>query len=266
MSDDRPTRVGVIGCGAIGQVVADALVEGHVPGAELTGIAVQRDRDLRVGVRMTVSELIDTSDVIVEAAGQEAFREFAVDVLAAGRDLVAVSVGALADKECFDAVASAGPGRLYLPSGAIGGADIVRAAAAMGEITSARITTTKLPGSLERPWMSDDERHRLRTATEPITLFDGLVVELVRRFPSSTNVAATLALAAGDWNLVRGVVRADPGAELTSHVIEVDSDAGQYRFEMRNQPSPQNPRSSAVVPWAVIRVLRDRCGRSWRVT
>ena len=105
----------------------------------------------------------------------------------------------------------------------------------------------------------------LLTTTEPVELYNGPVEELVRRFPTSTNVAATVAMAVGEWSVVNGQVWADPGAEMTTHLIEVTADAGRYRFEIQNQPSPQNPRSSGVVPWSVVRTVREVCGRSWRV-
>ncbi len=35
---------------------------------------------------------------------------------------------------------------------------------------------------------------------------------------------------------------------------------------LTNRPSPQNPRSSAVVPWAVVRSPRKLCGTTWRFT
>ncbi len=143
---------------------------------------------------------------------------------------------------------------------------MIRAVRALGEVDGVHITTTKRPEGLVQPTMTDEEARELLATTEPIILFDGDSRELVKLFPSSTNVAATLALAVGSWDVVRGTVRADPTAELTSHVIEIEGAAGQYRFEMANYPSPANPRSSGVVPWAVVRSLRDLCGSSWRFT
>ena len=257
-------RVGVIGCGAIGSVVAGALVDGDIEGAVLSGVMVRTDVPAHIGHGVGIDELISRSDLIVEAAGQDALRSLGPRVLSAGVDLVCVSIGALADAELFAEMQAAGPGRLHLASGAIGGVDMVRSVAALGPIDDAQIVTTKRPTSLDQPWMSDDERARIVALDHPETLFEGDVRELVRLFPSSTNVAATLALAVGSWDVVGGTVRADPAADLTSHVIEVRGAAGEYRFEMRHHPSPSNPRSSAVVPWAVIRTLRDLCGRSWR--
>lgn len=261
---ERTRRVGVLGYGAIGSVVANCLADGRVHGAHLSAVGVRDGRRIDGLPTCDPGELSARSDLVVEAGGQLALITYGAEILNAGTDLLAVSVGALADEAVFDALTSAGPGRLHLSTGAIGGIDMVRAVAAFGPIHRASITTTKKPASLVQPTMSEVEAARVSAVTAVTTLFDGDVRELVKRFPTSTNVAATLALAVGSWDIVRGVVRADPLATMTSHVIEVEARSGEYRFEMRHHPSADNPRSSAVVPWAVVSSLRDICDRSWR--
>ncbi len=266
MSEVTTRRVGVLGHGAIGAVVAGELAAGRIDNAELAGVGLRAGRVgevLATGPAIEVDELIERSDLVVEAAGQAAFAAHGCDVLTAGRDLLAVSTGALADESVFASIAAAGPGRLYLCSGAIGGIDMIRAARELGPIREARITTTKKPAGLVQKRMSEAEATDLLAVTERTVLFDGRVEELVTLFPSSTNVAATTALAIGSWDVLRGTVVADPAATLTSHVIEVEGASGRYRFEMVNEPSVEHPRSSAVVPWAVVRSLRDLCNPAW---
>lgn len=257
-------QVGLLGCGAIGSVVARQLIDGGVEGAVLVGVGMRPGREPVVGPGCTVDELVARSDLIVEAAGQVALAEHGTHILEAGCDLLAVSTGALADPDFQARLTSAGPGRLHICSGAVGGIDMAGAVSAFGPINEARITTTKRPPGLVQPTMTPEEAEEIRTLTQPTVLFDGAIRELVARFPSSTNVAATLGLVVGSWEVVRGTVIADPAAALTTHVIEIDAAAGRYRFEMANHPSPENPRSSAIVPWAVVRSLRDLCGSSWR--
>ena len=263
-------QVGVLGFGAIGSVVAGELAGGRVAGAALAGVALRAGRvgepltlDDGSGCRQAIGldDLAAASDLVVEAAGQAAFAAIAPRLLDAGVDLLAVSTGALADPDFLAVVRRCGPGRLHLCSGAIGGLDLVRAAAAMGSVSSASITTTKKLASLVQDRMDDDEVAALLAIGEPTMVFDGEVADLVARFPQSTNVAATLALAVGSFDIVRGRVIADPTATLTTHAIEVIGAAGRYRFEIVNQPLVERPRSSAVVPWAVVRSLRDLCGR-----
>lgn len=248
-----PLRVGVIGAGAIGSVVAAALRDGRVGGAELTGVA---DPAAPEGLPVLGADaLIEASDLVVEAAGQRALAELGPRVVAAGRDLLVVSVGALADQDLFDRLVAGGPGAVHLSTGAVGGLDLLRAAAAMGELNRVEIVTTKRARSLVQPWMDAADAERLRTATEPVELLRGPARRVTRAFPKSANVAASVALAVGDWDVVEAAVVADPSAELTSHVISAQGAAGSYRFEFRNHPSPQTPTSSQVVPYAVIAAI-----------
>lgn len=245
-------RVGVIGAGSIGSVVAVALRDGAVSGARFSGVADPNQPDgLPV---LSVGELIETSDLVVEAAGHKALAELGPRVLDAGRDLLVVSVGALADEELHARLLAAGPGMLHLSTGAIGGLDLLRAAARMG-LHHVELVTTKRAGSLVQPWMSDAEAERLRGADRPVELMRGPARKVTAAFPKSANVAASIALAAGDWDVVEAAMVADPGVASTSHVITADGVAGRYRFEIRNHPSRQTPTSSQVVPYAVLSAI-----------
>ena len=257
------TRVGVIGHGAIGGVVATELLDGGVAGAALSAVCV-RSPDAVGGLpTATFDQLLATSDLIVEVAGQEALAQYGQPVLEAGLDLLTVSMGALADPDLFHQLTTTGPGRLRLCSGAIGGVDMVRAITGLGPITRAHITTIKKPAGLVQPTMSESEAEDIRSLTTPKVLYAGDIRRLVTMFPASTNVAATLALAVGSWDVVTGTVTADPALHVSTHIIDVESPSGTYRFEMNHESSASNPRSSAMVPWAVVRSLRDLCSPGW---
>ena len=73
--------------------------------------------------------------VVAECAGHGAVAEHGTAILGRGIDLVVASVGALADAALFDALKAAaqrGGAQLVVPSGAIGGIDIVAAARLAG--------------------------------------------------------------------------------------------------------------------------------------
>ena len=67
--------------------------------------------------------------------------------------------------------------------------------------------------------------------------------------------------AAGDAAKVKAVVYADPECTVTTHEISVQSSTGSYWFRIRNLPSPDNPATSGLVPFAVLRALQDLAGR-----
>ncbi|MDV6012016.1 aspartate dehydrogenase domain-containing protein [Haloechinothrix sp. LS1_15] len=248
-------RIGVIGAGSIGAVVAAKLREGAVPRAELAGIS-HKDPNPPDGLHaMPFDEMLDTADLVVECAGQQALATLGPRILDAGCDLLIVSVGALADQQLFERLLGAGPGAVHLSTGAIGGLDLLAAAAAMGPLHHVEIVTTKRAGSLIQPWMDDDQARRLRHAAAPVEVMRGPARTVTEAFPASANVAASVALAVRDWDVVEAAVVADPAAERTSHVITAEGAAGHYRFDITNQPSFRTPTSSRVVPYAVLSAI-----------
>lgn len=250
-------RVGLIGHGAIGSVVAAELRSGSVAGCELAGVLV---RSPRAGVPMPVDgidELVDRSDLVVEAAGHAAVALHGRRVLASGTDLLVVSVGALIDADLRIAPdAAPGGGRLLLSAGAIGGLGLLRAAVRLGELHRVRLTTTKSPAALVRESTERSVLDELRTSDRPVPVFEGTARQAVARFPTSINVAATLALATVGLDRTEVRILADRSAERVRHSIDVDADAGRYQLRIENTPSP-NPRTSAITPYNVLRALGD---------
>lgn len=261
-----PRRVGLIGWGAIGRVVGGALAAGGIPGAEL--VCVVDNRPLGDSVpapQRTLEQALESCDLIVEAAGQGVVREWGTTILATGTDLLVASTGALTDERLAKELLNAGPGRVYFTGGAVGGLDLLQAVRAMGPLDDVRLTTTKLPSTLEQPWMDQELLDRMRSATGPVEVLAGTARDVPVKFPKSTNVAASVALATGDLDAVRVSVVADPSAAHTSHVVEASGTHGSYRFEVRHLPDAANPATSQVVPYAVLRSLAALAGRTGQI-
>ena len=261
----RTRRVGLVGWGAIGQVVGAALAQGRVPGAELVGVVDNRVLPDLPAPQLTFEQALESCDLIVEAAGQSVVREWGEAVLRAGVDLMVCSSGALTDGALAARLRETGPGRVYFTGGAVGGLDLLQAVRGLGPLTRVRLTTTKLPGTLHQPWMDEELTQRLHRAKAPVEVMRGTAGDVPVKFPKSTNVAASVALAVGDPDAVEVVVVADPRAVLTRHVIEAEGEYGSYRFEVNHRPDPVNPATSQVVPHAVLRSLDAVLGRSGMV-
>ncbi|MFC6064614.1 aspartate dehydrogenase domain-containing protein [Streptomyces ochraceiscleroticus] len=258
-------KVGLVGWGAIGRTVGTALAEGNVPGAELICIVDNRALGDAPVPQLSFEDALDRCDLIVEAAGQSVVREWGERVLRSGTDLLIASTGALTDEDLASALLAAGPGRVYFTGGAVGGLDLLQAVRSLGRLTDVTLTTTKLPSTLEQPWMDEDLLHRMRTATGPVEVMRGTARDVPVKFPKSTNVAASVALAVGDLDAVRVHVVADPAAQHTRHVIEASGSHGVYRFEVQHLPDPDNPATSQVVPYAVLRSLGALAGRRGQI-
>src|SRR5919202_5295570 len=134
-------NVGLIGCGAIGTHLALALESNKVTNASLVSlfdIVDSNAKNLQSRLKSTPQIYTDfgtflssPTDIIVEAASQEAVRKYGTQVINASKDLMVMSVGALADtiflSKLLKAVSSQkGRCRVYVPTGAIAGIDAIR--------------------------------------------------------------------------------------------------------------------------------------------
>ena len=206
-----------------------------------------------------VPSLLDLKpDLVLEAASVEAVRSFAVDILDCGADLMIVSVGALADAEFFGQLIERAKKlnrRLLIPSGAIGGVDIIKAAI-IGGLEECRLTTTKPPHALSDVGYVREQGIHLETILEATTIFEGTARQAVGFFPHNLNVAATISLAG--LGLDRTTVRivADPGATHNIHEVFVRGNFGEATVRLVNQPSVDNPKSSYLASLSVIAALQ----------
>ena len=259
-----PFRIALIGFGAIGHELREHLAPELESGRLALIGAVVRHPERHTGDApplLTLDEALCGAELIVECAGVAAARELGPRVIAAGTALLLASVGAMAFPEA--AALDAGPGRLHLTAGAIGGLDLLRAAAQAGGLETATITTTKTASSLVQPWMHAGEASRLQTLEASETLFEGTPAEAIERFPGNVNVAIAVGVACrGLGTIAEGLARvrvrivADPHTDTSTHVIEARGASGTYRFEIGNRPSPANPRTSALTAQALASEIR----------
>lgn len=203
-------------------------------------------------------------DLFVECAGLSAVTEYGPAIIAAGKDLLITSVGALADPQLRRTLLDDGPGRVYVTNGAIGGLDILAGAARDGGLDSVLLETRKAPGSLIQPWMDKDLTERLKcdATTEATVLYEGDVAGAIDKFPANLNVAVALAHATGMWEDTGVKLIADPTADHTKHTITAAGTSGTYQFEITNNPLPDSPATSGIVVDSVITGIRTIAGES----
>ncbi len=258
-------RVGLIGFGTIGRAVAAGVRDGLAGEAAVAAVLV-RDRarvaDVPAGAELTetVEAFLSVPfNVAVEVAGQGAVAQYGEAVLDAERDLMIVSVGALADDALrgrLSAVARTVNRRLLVPSGAIGGLDML-AAGAVGGLYAVTITTRKPPAALMTPHQTPEERAALLDAREPVTLYEGPAREAVKRFPQNVNVAAAVSLAGVGFDNTLVRVIADPAVTRNTHEVHARGAFGEFRLQVQNAPSPTNPKTGVVTALSVLKALRN---------
>lgn len=255
-------RIGLIGNGAIArQVIAAA----QTPDAGFTVVGALDRVDSSVPggppVVLALDDLLKLHpDFVVEAASHEAIRAHAAGVLESGRDLMIVSIGALADAALFDQVkaAAARTGRrVLLPPGAVGGIDAIAAAREFG-LSEVRLTTRKPP--LSWGGAPGVEGIDLGAIAEPRAIFEGNARAAAFAFPKNANVAATVALAGLGFEATAIRLVADPTVSENIHRIEARGSFGELAIELRNLPSPDNPKTSALTGMSIVRLIKAQAG------
>ncbi len=259
-----PIKIGLVGCGAIGFEIASAIDRGDI-NADLVAvfdrnpknisrlIDVMKKRPLVVGL----DELVDLSDIVVEAASQAAVPQVSEAVLKRGKDLMIMSVGALMDRDLYMRICSLAESNgcmVYIPSGAITGLDGLKSAS-IGRLRKVILTSTKPPAGLEGAPYVVEKNMDLRSFKEPTLIYEGPASEAVKAFPANVNVAATLSLTYGQDAWVRIVV--DPKAEVNVHEILAEGDFGRMITRVENVPSPRNPRTSYLAALSAIATLKN---------
>lgn len=261
MSRKHTVKVAVIGRGAIGQPLIDALRAGEIPGHTLECV-LARTRLSPWEVASLDELLARQPDLVIEAAGQGVAREVASSVLAAGSNLMLFSIGALADPETEAAIrivaSKPGAGRVLLTSGAVGGFDIIKTLRAAGPIEAVQLRSTTTPKVLVQPWMDAAERKRIGEATRAVTAFAGSARAACMRFPTVANVSAAVALSSIGFDEVFVELIADPAATVKTHEIKIRSADATVGLRFENAFSPSNPRTSRITPFAAIRWMQDQ--------
>ncbi len=241
-------KVGLLGCGNVGHIIA-----GRCDGFVVTAVYdVDTKRAQEVADLCGATVYPDfvrfmecDADIIVEAASVTAVREYAQTVLLKGKDIVILSVGALADPILRDSIEelAAGNGRkVYIPSGAIVGLDGLKTGK-FADITRVVLRTTKSPASLG---ITTDTR---------MLVFKGTAADCIREFPKNINVAVAIELASGVEAEVELWV--DPAATRNIHELTYEGEFGEVTITVRNNPSPDNPATSYLAALSILTLLRN---------
>ncbi|MFC4768195.1 aspartate dehydrogenase [Effusibacillus consociatus] len=254
--------VGIIGYGTIGQDVAEYIKTGQAGNVKLCAVLVRnKDKivsDLPANLIEDDAERFFSSglDIVIEAAGHEAVKNFAVPCLQSGSDFLAVSVGAFADQELYEKIlktASKTGKRLIIPSAAVGGLDRI-AAGALGPVKHVTLTTRKPP----RAWYGTivEQQVNLEQVKDPVCVFEGPARESARLFPESVNVSAALSLAGIGFEKTTVRVFVDPTITHNTHEISASGKFGEIQLQIRNTPSA-NPKTGFIVAMSIAKVLKN---------
>ncbi len=276
----------ILGCGFLGNIVASAYKQNLLEGYELIGAYSRKKEDavkLLEGTNGTVcettQELLNLKpDFLVETASIALLKEIALQALSQGTSLVPLSIGAFADEDfrekSMNAATESGA-KIHIPSGAVGGFDVLQTIALMakagvkpvapyGSISNgqtpndensfvehpeltAEIHTHKGPASLKNTPLFEEH---LMTDKEETTVFQGSTKEAITLLPTKVNVAIASALASAGTQKTTATITSVPGFVGDDHCITVESDGLKATVDIYSS-------TSAIAGWSVVALLRN---------
>jgi aspartate dehydrogenase len=266
----------LIGYGAIGQAIAQRLVAHER--LRISHVVVRPERVGQVQVQLgalfrhhtqaapaepclAVNAVPAEAQLVLECAGHSALMQHVLPSLERGIACATLSIGVFADALCAQALekaAQAGGAQLHLLSGAVGGIDAI-AAAKLAGLRSVRYIGRKPPLAwLGTPAAKQFDLQSLADTAQSAIIFEASARQAAALYPKNANVAATVSLAGLGLDATQVCLIADGAQTENSHEIELEGAFGRMKIEMRNQPLPDNPKTSMLTVLSALRFLENR--------
>lgn len=248
-------NIGLIGAGAIARFLLDEVNQKQLKAFRIQSVFVRDKKkyyslEEEYGVQLftDLNEFLNSEiDIVVEAADIEAVKNLIPTVIER-KNIVLISVGALADTGILTEIvqlAEQKDNQIYLPSGAIGGLDLLQNAHTLGTVTHVSLTTRKPASSLI------DEH-----IEEAKIVFEGKATDAIKQFPKNMNVSIVLALAGIGFDKTKVSLVADPHITQNIHEIQILGDFGEATLTIKNNPLPANPKTSYLAAMSILGTLQ----------
>lgn len=274
-------NIAIIGCGAIGSQIAIHLDMEKVPGSKLTalydsdehrlGILHDQLKNRSVGLfsnfdAFSTSQEFKNSHLIIESASINAAKAYMHSVLNSGKDMMIMSIGVFSDLAFLEStkeLINKKGNRVYLPTGAIGGSDIIRSVREY--ITDITLITTKPQKSLKGATFFQKNKIDIDAIDKRTIIFEGNALEAIKEFPSNVNVSALISMSGIGFKETRVIIYVDPYAQRNQHEINVKWKFGEFTIIVENDPSPDNPKTSFLAILSAIECLKSNSNKGLRI-
>lgn len=253
-------NIGLIGAGAVATFLLKEINQNQLENIHIKSILVRNTEKYRLleskfGVKLftDLNSFLDSEiDIVVEAANIHAVKTLLPTVIKK-KDVVLISVGALADEALLNEISNLVQKHKYtvhLPSGAIGGLDLLQNAHALGKVYSVSLTTRKPASSL-----IDEDIHEAKV------VFEGKAIDAIKQFPKNMNISIVLSLAGVGIEKTRVCLVADPHIEKNIHQVDITGEFGEATFSITNHPLPENPKTSYLAAMSILGTLKRMNGK-----
>lgn len=249
-------NIGIVGAGAIARFLLKEVNQRKTEEMQVSSLFVRnrkKHEDLERHYGAELFENLDAFlasniDIVVEAATVETVHALLPKILPE-KDAVIISIGALSDVDFFrkmNELAETYGRRVHLPSGAIGGLDLLQNAHAAGGVTSVSLTTRKPASTLmDNPIPANET-----------VVFEGYASEAIKQFPKNINVSIILSLAGLGVNETNVTIIADPTIDNNIHTVDIKGDFGTASVSVENNPLPENPKTSHLAAMSILGTLQ----------
>jgi aspartate dehydrogenase len=265
-------EIALIGCGAIGSELAQNIDNNLIPNCSISiifDIDNNRLKNIKEKLKnkpilfnnfleFTNSPQFKKIDLVIEAASINAASNYVLDILGKGKDMMIMSIGVFSDHNFFKniiQILEEKSNNVFLPSGAIGGLDIIKSI--KNHIESITLTTTKNNKALEGAPFFSNNKIDINKINKKQIIFDGNAYDAIKQFPSNVNVSALISLAGIGFAKTNVKIAVDPDEPNNLHEILVKWKFGEVLIKINNKPSIENPKTSYLATLSALECLRS---------
>lgn len=250
-------KIGLLGCGRLGNIIASALQNGKVPDCQLIGVmgrgiehSAQMAEKYGCKACKNAEEMLALEpDYLLEAATGEALQNCALKFLSAGCSILCLSVGAFADQTFYDLAAKTAQehhAKVYLASGVIGGFDIASTLSMMGQLNGT-IIKYKYPNDSGRcpPALTVLPDH-----------FDGSARDGFLLSPAHLNIAVAAGLVCGSLDDTRMKVEPVSSEDSPSFGLDLVGEYAGAEIRIWQGSSQRIHKGPVMAAWSLLALLK----------
>lgn len=211
---------------------------------------------------MPLAEFIALKPVVaIECASAQALADYGPGLLAAGIDLVPLSLTALADpriEQQLMEAAAAGPGRIEIAPGAIGTLDLLATAREEGlrRVVYRQLKSPAMWKLTPATGLAD-----LDAIVERTVFFRGSVREVAHHFPNNLNTSVGVALAGLGLDGTEAELVADPAISETAHELDIHAAPGNAVLRLGGRDVAPDGDPVDYTTFSLMHLLRRRTAR-----
>jgi len=257
-------KIGIIGCGAMGSEIVDYISRNLGDRLKIIAVAdIDSGKAEALSSRIkpkpsvaSIEEVINKSDIIIEAASGEISGEVAEKADALKKDVLIMSTGGLLKKQHLVEKINSGHSSIHIPSGAVCGLDGLKSAMT-GAVRSVTLTTRKpLKGLAGSPYLKEKNIDIEKIDKETL-IYSGTAGEAIKYFPQNINVAVTLSICGIGPDKTNVKIFTSPEYTRNTHEIEIEGEFGRLWTRTENMPSKNNPKTSQLAIFSAIAKLKE---------